>query len=232
MLEEIKEYVERLALPRRQAVWQGGEDEDEPRRLRVVFSAPLLDQLYEAVASGSGTGSAGVGEKRTRSIIDADALDLWWKIRRGIRDLYNESAVHPERMDSEPKEQLVRWFKIFAARFADSTRKPIDPKEVEQVYILLGEWVVGIETKFDPPRVVEILESCPNSWLVEDERVVCGERYWSNHEGVRSSALVANIWASGLIVVHCRACNKKWSGIKSIQRQFEIPVFSGEGDSK
>lgn len=232
MLDQIKEHVERLALPRRQAVWQGDEDGDEPRRLRVVFSAPLLDQLYEAVASGSGTGSAGVGEKRTRSIIDADALDLWWSIRRGIRDLYNESAAHAERMDSEPKEQLVRWFRLFATRFADDTRKPVNPEEVEQVYHLLSEWVVGIESKFDPPRVIEILQSCPNSWLVGEDRVTCGQRYWKNAEGVRSSALVANVWVSGLIVVHCRACNKKWNGIKSIQRQFEIPVFLGEGDPK
>jgi hypothetical protein len=225
-IEEITRLVNQLTLPEQVHRWQ--EDESGGMRLRTIYVPSLLDQLNTAIASGSGTGAGGVGEKRAANVLDPDALTLYDDVRRGAAHLlYTETGRREPR--AEPAELLRRWLRLYARRIAGGQDTmahagggesiiPVGGKYTIQsageiLYRSAGDilyiWANRIEAKFDPPRAIEILLPCP----------ACDARHTEGE--TRASALVAFL-RPGSVNVQCRVCQEVWHGeeqMKNLRRR-------------
>lgn len=206
MLDKIDAQVALLVKPHRREVWQDLGPELGGRSLRVVFTPPLLDQLEQAIGSGGGTGAAGVGEKRTRAVIDPGAAELWWAIRRQVGVWLSDQHAHQTTLNMPPKQQLIAWHRNYRRAFGQPTMP--DPADAGNRYLDLKGWVSQIEAKFDPPKTIEILASCP----------ICHSRHRTDRDtGDISSALVALVRGEGRISVVCRACGESWEDEREIR---------------
>lgn len=208
MLDEIKAQTSLLVQPQRHDFWQPRDDRpDAPRDLRTAYAPPLLALLCESLGSTTGGGRGGA-EKRTRSIIDADGLELWETITETAQVLYHrETDSRLYRGSKDPRDLLKAWLPLFLKRMYREIRPDEDKKEQKQVLGTLTGWVRTIEDKFDPPRKIEILVECP----------VCGKRRYLDGLGDESSAMVAEVSSSGSVRIVCRSCKKVWPSLGQYQ---------------
>jgi hypothetical protein len=204
VLDLIERQVLLLASPHRQEFWQDLGPDAGGQKLRVVYTPPLLDQLRNALGSGNGTGAAGVGEKRTRAVLDSAAVQLWWEIQAQIVDWHDSLSMRRAHRDADPKGLLTAWLHLYKRQFGPTVPAPTD--QDTNLRILSG-WVTTIESKFDPPKTLEILAECPH----------CHQRYALSNEGDRSAALVALVHSNGDIEVACKSCRTTWSDLHEIR---------------
>lgn len=218
VLEQIKTQVQLLTSPIRNAFWQDPEVEGDQRVLRTTFAPSLLDQLDASIGSGGGTGAGGVGEKRTRNILDSAAVELLTEIKAGIGSLWTEEYRGRDRKiyTIPPKILLNDWFRLYARRV---TREGFVPEEHEgqrQLRILRG-WVNSIESKFDPPRKIELMVQCPGLVEVDGLWHDCQERFYFDAAGDRSSAVVASVTSGGQVYISCKVCKSSWHGSRELE---------------
>lgn len=217
MLEQIKTQVQLLTSPIRHAFWQDPEVEGDARVLRTTFAPSLIDQLDASIGSGGGTGAGGVGEKRTRNILDSAAVELLTEIKTGIGALWIEEYRGRDRKiyTVPPKLLLNDWFRLHARRYVQDGFVP-DPHEGERQLRILRGWVSAIESKFDPPRKIELLVHCPGLIEVDGLWYDCQERFYYDPAGDRSSAVVASVTSDGRVYVACKVCKSSWHGPREL----------------
>ena len=214
MLPEIVTQVNLLTLPIPYTYWQDLGRERGGRKLHTSYAPALLDQLRDSQTSGGGTGTTGVGEKRTSSIMDFGAMERYREIRMDVNAmLVDVGGSQPGWTQGEVKDELRRWLRIYTP-LATYPGIPIsEPTKIKRVFQKLRGWVFEIEAKFDPPVKKEILIECPNTWKDEDGTDhTCGARYSINGIGDRESSLVALISGEGLVRIMCRTCGGNWDG--------------------
>lgn len=210
MLDEIKAQVALLVAPHQHTFWQPRDDRpDGPRDLRTTYTPSLLHLLSESLGSTSGGGRGGA-EKRTRSIIDMQGLELWNSISEQTADWYQrETGSRLSHGSRNPIDVIKSWQPLFLRRMYREIRPDEDKKEQKQVRGVLMSWVRTIEDKFDPPRKIELLVDCP----------VCGKRRFLDGLGDESSAMVAEASSSGRVRIACKACKSVWGSPEQYKRQ-------------
>lgn len=210
MITEIQQLVNLLSLPIRQETLQPASEDDPTVMRRVAYVPPLLQQLRDSVGGSGGYGRGG-SEQRTRSVIDAAGLELYRNITTDISEMWQ--SVHPNRIPiNDPELQLREWWTQYRPIITYADVPWARPERVRPVHARLAAWVRTIEAKFDPPRQKELLFPCPNLLEVPEGLAICGQRYYTNPEGDRSSALVALFPSRGGVSVTCRACGGYWRG--------------------
>lgn len=214
MLDEIKAQVEALVAPARHTFWQPRDDRPGAARdLRTAYAPSLLALLSESLGSTSGGGRGGA-EKRTRSIIDADGVELWRTITERTQSLWErESGSRFWNGSKHPSDLLKAWLPAFIARMSLELMPDEDRAECKSVLSLLTSWVRTIEAKFDPPRKIEILVACPE----------CDTLRFLDGQGDESFALVAEMSAvTGRTRVVCKACNTVWHSLEEYQKKTAV----------
>lgn len=119
-----------------------------------VTHAPLLAQLEQAKAGGTGSKGAG-SDGSARIPINPQAMAIYDDIDRTARGWlrsHDEGVVEPS---TPPRVTLTRWFTVY--NYRRSIGKVSDEDEARYVR-KLGSWAKQIEGLFDPVVVVEIAE--------------------------------------------------------------------------
>lgn len=165
---------------------------------RLATEEALLIQLVKAkTPSGEGGGSSGAA---AGAPLDLAALDL----ERLIQHQGN-TWLSWAQAGAQERQSLTLLVQLVVARAAElSWAAGEEGTLINQISLLMGEWVTRIRDLLDPPRRTPLDAACPVCGA--RERVVEGE----DGETSRSSALVA-MW-SGHRVDHvlCRLCTSFW----------------------
>ena len=190
------ESVERLTQPHKVAVRQDGEDGPEKA---TVFIPALLEQLNDAIGSSQSSTNRGGGLANTRSVIDAGALMLEDSIRGDLAELWHLVWPNKQRPIHLPTA-LQRWHVEFRRLVGDNK---VEPSMAWGVAQLLGSWVKQIDSKFDPPVVIEVTRPCPS----------CDASHVFDFLEDRVCAVVI-AWRKTFenSSASCRNCNKSWVG--------------------
>lgn len=150
------------------------EADGETKRMTVKHD-PLLRQLREAVISSIGARPGGGGLPSERNVIDSDALEQYEAIEDIIVGLYKEvtDAVPFET----PEKTLRQWYIEFANRARSGK---VSSDIVHKLYRKLHKIVLSIESKLNPPTIMEITSPCPR----------CGKTYGLDDHGVYRHAII------------------------------------------
>lgn len=170
---------------------------DDTTKIRIRH-APRLRQLREAIHP-SGNKGAGGKAAREKSLIDAGALDLYRSLEAKI---HKAAATVGADVKDLPEIVLKRW--LIAARQKHAT----DAFENEWAG-KLEKWAKSIDSRLNPPIVVEITAPCPS----------CGEsKALDRDTGDIVSALTIRYWRSGQEGIEdaetrCGFCEAVWAGL-------------------
>jgi hypothetical protein len=146
---------------------------------------PLMQQLREAVATGSESGKG--RSSGSPSPVSVDAVDLLAQIDTDIAALY----VRAIQKDSEPEERILAIAGI-VGRWTDVTA-------VSAAADYLRLWAQEIRTFFDPPRRLHVAAACP----------ACNARMvWRELDG--QQVQVPALQVDGTIGCTCLACRHVW----------------------
>lgn len=171
---------------------------------RAVSAPSLLTQLQGAI--GASTGSAGGGGSslaNERSALNVGAFVLYQDITGRIATLYQQVTGLPPTPD--PARNLMAWLDDFT--LAD-TRGEISDRQLRTARQRLANFVEQITSLLDPPKVIEIIGSCPN----------CEERYWPiDREGTRIAALYVAVSPGRELRALCHWCGEAWTGADELE---------------
>lgn len=165
--------VDRLSQPHKSAVIV--EDDDGTEQKVYIQHDALLKQLRELVHSSLGSSVQGAGLASERNVIDADALDYYEALSRQIRRLYSE--VSDAKPFPDPESNLRQWFIQFAQQ---ATSRKVSDSVIAEKTKKIASMVYGIESKLNPPTVLEITAPCPR----------CGASHATDEQGVYRRAIL------------------------------------------
>lgn len=165
--------VDRLSQPHKSAVIV--EDDDGTEQKVYIQHDALLKQLRELVHSSLGSSVQGAGLASERNVIDADALDYYEALSRQIRRLYSE--VSDSKPFPDPESNLRQWFIQFAQQ---ATSRKVSDSVIAEKTKKVASMVYGIESKLNPPTVLEITAPCPR----------CGASHATDEQGVYRRAIL------------------------------------------
>lgn len=192
MTDPLTTAVHRLTRETRTKVIQDGDG--DVQSVAIVVHAPLLTRLAEAVTSSLGSGGGGGGGKAEKNVLDSEAMYHSALITSAIGDWCRMAGVVATR---NAIVDLEAW--------ADKVQG-----DTESYIRHLTNWAVWIERKLDPPRRMELTESCP----------VCNQDEYKDEEGRAMKFPIVIEFrgdrpgdARGI----CRACNNLWSGVLQLR---------------
>ena len=172
-LADILAVVDRLTLHHKTTVLLEHDDGSE-YKVHIEHD-PLLKQLRHAVRSSTGPRPDGGGLPNERNVIDSDALEQYDAIVAQIERLYRE--VTDARPFKDPINNLRNWY----IGFADQVRKAkISGELVGEKYRKLNRLAAAIESKLNPPTILEITAPCPR----------CGVEHGTDDQGVHRRAVM------------------------------------------
>lgn len=210
-LGDILAVVDRLTLPHKTAVLLE-HDDGKPYKQWLEHDA-LLVQLRNAVRSSTGAHPGAGGLASERAVIDSDALEQYDSICGQIARLYYE--VTDARPFRYPESNLRSWFVAFRRQV--ESRK-ISTELVEAKYKRLNRIASSIESKLNPPTMLEITAPCPR----------CGAHHATDENGVyRRAILIESRITEYRSLEHtrarCSACSATWIHGKGMrQLRYEI----------
>lgn len=201
--------IYRLVRPYPVATAQPDATAERGERVTVVTHPPLLQQLREAVYSGTGAHANGNTSGAERIPLDPGALAIHDNIARIIGVWYAKAQLRPVGLDTAG--MLEEW----ARSFIEARHRGEVPDESWLRRLArLQLWASEIEALFDPPKQVPLASACP----------ICGVSWASNRDGENVQALVVEYWMAGELIrraaARCRnrECEFEWHGIAGIQQ--------------
>jgi len=172
-LGDILALVDRLTLPHKTAVLV--EDDDGAESKKWIEHEALLVQLRNSVRSSTGAHPGAGGLASERNVIDSDALEHYDALVGQIQRLYAE--VTDARPFRHPESNLRAWYVAFKRQVES---KKVGREVVETKYKRLNRMASAIESKLNPPTVLEITAACPR----------CGATHAVDESGVYRRAVV------------------------------------------
>lgn len=196
-LGNILNVVDRLTLPYKTPVII---EDDGNEFKHWVEQAGLLSQLRSAIQSSTGARPGAGGLPSERNVIDSDALEQYDKIVAQIRRLYIETT--DASPFTSPEANLRAWFLAFK-RLVES--KKVGREIVEEKYRKLNRIAGSIESKLNPPTILEVTAACPR----------CRVTHATDENGVyRRAIIVESRIAEYKSLEHtrarCIACSATW----------------------
>lgn len=216
-LGDILAVVDRLTTPHKTAVLVERDDGSEYKEW--IVHQPLLKQLRESVRSSTGAHPGAGGLASERNVIDSQALEQYEAVSSQIRRLYLETT--DATPFTTPEANLRAWYVAF--RRVVESRK-ISREVVESKYRKLNRIASAIESKLNPPTVLEITAPCPR----------CGATHATDDDGVyRRAILVESRITEYRSLDHtrarCVACNATWIHGRGM-RQLRWEIDQAEKD--
>ena len=172
-LDDLLALVDRLTMQHRSTV--GVETEDGGEAKVTIKHDPLLDQLRAAVWSEKRNRPGAGGIPSERNVIDSDALEQYEKISAQIARLYKETTSAAPF--ATPSENLRSWFVAFKMQIE---MQKVSSQIAHEKLRKVAAMVSAIETKLNPPTILEITAPCPR----------CGVAYGNDQDGVYRRAIV------------------------------------------
>ena len=201
LLIAIRDSVDKLTRPYKETVIQDGGGPKVELIKHTVDFKPLLMQLQEAIGSSQSMVSRGSSDISTRSVLDAGALMLMTTIEDELKDLW--LAFFNGVLASKPLEtgRAIRQLLIRINKTVMDNK--IDNDELWKTKNVIARWVELIETKFDPPVVIEVTRPCPQ----------CRASFVFDEFNDRYLALVVE-WHKSFETssAECRSCGYTWMG--------------------
>jgi hypothetical protein len=219
-LNDILAVVDRLSLPHKTEVLVENEAGETERQ--TVKHDALLVQLRNSVRSSTGAHPGAGGLASERNVIDSDALEQYDSIVGQIQRLYAEvTDARPFRF---PESNLRSWFVEFKRRVEG---RKVSSDLVEQRYRKLNAIAAAIESKLNPPTILEITAPCPR----------CRETHATDETGIFRRAVVVESRITeyrslDYTRARCVACSATWihgSGMR--QLRYEIDQAEHGADS-
>jgi hypothetical protein len=215
-LGDILAVVDRLTMPHETAVLVE-HDDGSSERVKIRHDA-LLKQLRDAVRSSTSSHPIGGGLASERNVIDSDALEQYEAISRKIAKMFSE--VSDATPFGEPESNLRYWYIAFANLVG---LKKVGSDVVEDKYKTLNRIASSIETKLNPPTILEITSPCPR----------CGKEFGTDEHGVyRRAILVESRITEYRSLDHTRArcivCQATWLHGRGM-RQLRYEIDHREG---
>jgi len=198
LLDELLGLVDRLTMQHRSTVSVETEDGGEAKV--TIKHEPLLDQLRAAIWSEKRNRPGAGGIPSERNVIDSDALEQYEKISRQITRLYRETTSAAPF--ASPTQNLRSWFVAFKMQVE---LQKVSGEIVHEKLRKVGSMVAAIETKLNPPTILEITAPCPR----------CGVTYGNDKDGVYRRAVViesrvAEYKSLDNSRARCVACGAVW----------------------
>lgn len=169
-------------------------------RYQPVDHQPLLTMLEEAVRASLGRTAAGRSPASERSLIDMKAFTLLERIQDGSGAWLVEWGVRP------PKDVRDRVVQLADTLTTLHRTQRIEQTLFERVSGMFDRWVREIWELLDPPKVKDLIGSCPN----------CGEEKYTLPDGGRVPALVAYWWKGLRPEAKCQCCGERWEDEKGL----------------
>ena len=219
-LISIRDDVDKLTKRYKQVILQEVDGPEVKLEKAEVMLDPLLVQLANAIGSSQSVAARGGGDISTRSVLDASALMLMTDIEEDIKGLW-QALFEPQRR-ARPVEPVraVRQMMMQINKLVLDDR--MEGEQLLKVKQIFQSWVYQIETKFDPPVVIEITRPCPN----------CHQSFVYDEFNDRMLALVVE-WRKSFenSVAVCRACGQSWLGQNELrQMRFDLDQLDEELD--
>lgn len=219
-LGDILAVVDRLTLPHASQVVTDDDSGDTVKQ--TVKHDALLVQLRDSVRSSTGAHPGAGGLASERNVIDSDALEQYDKIAGQIQRLYAEvTDARPFRF---PESNLRSWFVAFKRQVEG---RKISSDLVEQRYRKLNAIAAVIESKLNPPTILEITAPCPR----------CEATHATDEAGIfRRAVVVESRITEYRSLDHtrarCVACSATWiHGRGMRQLRYEIDQAEQGADS-
>ena len=215
-LGDILAVVDRLTMPHETAVLVE-HDDGSSERVKIAHD-PILKQLRAAVRSSTSSHPIGGGLASERNVIDSDALEQYDAICRKISKMFSE--VSDATPFETPESNLRYWYIAFANL---ANQKKVGSELVEDKYKTLNRMASSIESKLNPPTVLEITAPCPR----------CGATHGNDELGVyRRAILVESRITEYRSLDHTRArcivCQATWLHGRGM-RQLRYEIDHREG---
>lgn len=172
-LDELLEVVDRLTKTHKSAVLI--EDDAGNEQRVYIEHEPLLVQLRELVHSSIGSTVQGAGLASERNVIDADALEQYETIRAQTIKLFKEvSDAYPF---SSAESNLRHWYIEFKNQVQG---RKVSSEVVATKLRKLNGIAYAIESKLNPPTILEITAPCPR----------CDATHGNDEQGVHRRAIL------------------------------------------
>jgi hypothetical protein len=220
LLISIRDNIDKLSLPYKQEVLQETDGPEVLIKKRTILLKPLLVQLQEAIGSSQSVVARGGGDMSTRSVLDASALMLQTDIEEDLRQLWMTVFAPSRKARPVENTRAVRQLMVQVNKLVLDKR--IENEELWNVHHIFDSWVHQIETKFDPPVVIEITRPCPK----------CHESFVYDEFNDRILAMVVE-WRKSFETssAQCRACGQTWLGQTELrQMRFDLDQLDEELD--
>jgi len=219
-LISIRDDVDKLTKRYKQVILQEVDGPEVKLEKSEVWLEPLLVQLANAIGSTQSMSARGGGDISTRSVLDASALMLMTDIEEDIKGLWMTVFAPQRRARPVEPVRAVRQIMMQINKLVLDNR--IDSEDLFKVKQIFQGWVYQIESKFDPPVLIEVTRPCPS----------CHQSFVYDEFNDRLLALVVE-WRKSFenSVAVCRACGKSWLGQTELrQMRFDIDRLDEELD--
>jgi len=154
ILDDLLGLVDRLTM-RHQSVFETTDDDGHTRRVKVMHDG-LLEQLRLSVRSSQGPRPDGSGLPSERNVLDGDAMELYQQLSDKCLQLFKD--VTDTKPFKQPEANLRHWYIEFANRYQ---KRKVSTDRVHEALRLLTGMIAQIDTKLNPPTVIEITSPCP-----------------------------------------------------------------------
>lgn len=220
LLISIRDNIDKLSLPYKQVVLQESDGPEVVIEKRTILLKPLLVQLQDAIGSSQSIVARGGGDMSTRSVLDASALMLQTDIEEDLRQLWLTLFTPVRKARPLENTKALRLLMVQINKLVMDKRLETD--ELWNVHYIFDKWVHQIETKFDPPVVIEVTRPCPK----------CHESFVYDDFNDRILALVVE-WRKSFeqSSACCRACGQTWMGQTELrQMRYDLDRLDEELD--
>ena len=173
LLDDLLSLVDRLTM-RHQSVYENTDEDGHQHRITVMHDG-LLEQLRQAVRSSQGPRPDGGALPSERNVLDADSLELYQQLSDKCGQLFKD--VTDTKPFKEPEANLRHWYIEFANRYQ---KRKVSTDRVHEALKMLATMVGQIDTKLNPPTIIEITSPCPR----------CGSIYGLDERGVYRHAVI------------------------------------------
>lgn len=171
--EELLDIVDRLTQVHKSAVIVESDAGDE-QKVFITHEA-LITQLRQLIHSSLGATVQGAGLASERNVIDADALEHYEAVKGQINRLYKE--VSDAALFVRPESNLRQWYLEFSRQVR---ARKVSQEIVQEKTRKLNKIAYAIESKLNPPTILEITAACPR----------CDATHGTDDQGVHRRAIL------------------------------------------
>lgn len=201
-LEQLREVIDELTVVTYVTVKQETDDEVVINKVAVQ---PLIGQLRTAIASSVAGGGQGSNLASERNVINAEAFDLYDRIKDGAVKLL---SIYGGTIPFLLPEQNIRQASV--GIYKQILDGKLEEERIPWIIRTVNGWIVAINRILNPPVTLELMGSCPN----------CSESHAKLNETDSGRALIIE-WhnpdhgfsnALQNCLARCRACRNVWTG--------------------